>query len=171
MQVLQSFPYDRQAAVDYANQWAYRRNPNYYDFEEIGGDCTNYASQCILAGTGVMNFTQTYGWYYLSLQYRAPAWTGVEFFWNFMTGNQVAGPYGREVSLDETRPGDICQLMLDQNRFQHTPIITQAGFPRELSNTLVAAHSFDVNHRPLDSYDFRKIRYLHIEGYRAVVEQ
>ncbi len=33
--------YNRQAAVDYAQKWAYGRNPNYLDFEEIGGDCTN----------------------------------------------------------------------------------------------------------------------------------
>ena len=48
-------PYDRLEAVIYAHRWAYGRNPAFYDYEEIGGDCTNYASQCIYAGTGVMN--------------------------------------------------------------------------------------------------------------------
>lgn len=40
--------YDRQAAFEYAKNWAFRRNPRYYNFEKIGGDCTNFASQCIL---------------------------------------------------------------------------------------------------------------------------
>ena len=40
-------PYRRQQAVAYAHYWAYRRNPSYYDFEAIGGDCTNFVSQCI----------------------------------------------------------------------------------------------------------------------------
>ena len=48
-------PYDRLEAVSYAHRWAYGRNPAFYDYEEIGGDCTNYASQCIYVGTGVMN--------------------------------------------------------------------------------------------------------------------
>jgi len=36
--------YDREAAVAYAREWALLRNPNYYDFEEIGGDCTKVQS-------------------------------------------------------------------------------------------------------------------------------
>ena len=49
--------YDRSAAVLYAHQWAYGRNPAFYDYENVGGDCTNFASQCVFAGSGVMNFT------------------------------------------------------------------------------------------------------------------
>ena len=51
-------------AVAYARRWAFGRNPDYYDFSRLGGDCTNYASQVLFAGAGVMNFTPTYGWYY-----------------------------------------------------------------------------------------------------------
>ncbi len=47
----------------YAHRWAYGRNPAFYDYEHLGGDCTNFASQCIYAGSGVMNFTPTFGWY------------------------------------------------------------------------------------------------------------
>ena len=51
--------YDRNAVVLYAHQWAYGRNPAFYDYEHLGGDCTNFASQCVFAGSGVMNFTPT----------------------------------------------------------------------------------------------------------------
>ncbi len=61
-------PYNRQAAVAYAHRWAFGRNPAYSNFDGMGGDCTNFASQCLYAGTGIMNFTPTYGWYYLSLK-------------------------------------------------------------------------------------------------------
>ena len=37
--------YDRRAAVLYAHRWAYGRNPAFYDYEGLGGDCTNFASQ------------------------------------------------------------------------------------------------------------------------------
>ena len=70
-------PYDRQAAVEYAHRWAYHRNPDFYNFDELGGDCTNFASQCLYAGAGVMNYTPTFGWYYISADDRSPSWTGV----------------------------------------------------------------------------------------------
>ena len=73
--MLERIPYDRRAAVAYAHQWAYGRNPDFYDYEEIGGDCTNFASQCLYAGTGVMNFDPVYGWFYRDPNDKAPAWT------------------------------------------------------------------------------------------------
>ncbi len=57
-------PYNRVAAVLYAHTWAYRRNPKFYDYSEIGGDCTNFASQCLWAGGGLMDYTPELGWYY-----------------------------------------------------------------------------------------------------------
>ena len=83
-------PYDRRAAVAYAHAWAYGRNPAFYDYEQIGGDCTNFASQCVYAGSGVMNFTQTYGWFYIDANNKSPAWTGVEYFYNFMTRSEAS---------------------------------------------------------------------------------
>lgn len=77
-------PYRRLSAVLYARHWAYGRNPRFYDYEELGGDCTNFASQCIYAGTGVMNDTPIYGWYYIDPDNKAPAWTGVEYLYNFL---------------------------------------------------------------------------------------
>ena len=64
--MLKIIPYDRFAGVSYAHRWAYERNPKYMNFDELGGDCTNFASQCLYAGAGVMNFTPTFGWYYNS---------------------------------------------------------------------------------------------------------
>ncbi len=55
-------PYNRLAAVAYAKRWAMARNPAFYDFSELGGDCTNFVSQCVYAGSLVMNFTPTFGW-------------------------------------------------------------------------------------------------------------
>ena len=85
MTMIQLIPYNRRAAVNYAHEWAFRRNPAFYDFSQLGGDCTNFASQCLYAGVGVMNFTPEFGWYYISAELRAAAWTGVPFFWDFMT--------------------------------------------------------------------------------------
>ena len=55
--------YLRNNVLEYAYKWAYKRNPAYYDYDKIGGDCTNFVSQCIYAGSKIMNFTKTFGWY------------------------------------------------------------------------------------------------------------
>ena len=68
-------PYRRLNAVLYAHRWAYGRDPQFYNYEAIGGDCTNFASQCIYAGTGVMNETPLYGWYYINANNKSPSWT------------------------------------------------------------------------------------------------
>lgn len=156
-------PYDRNAAIAYAHRWAYGRNPAYYNYDELGGDCTNFASQCLFAGTGVMNFTPELGWYYLDANRKSPSWTGVPYFYNFMTRDgRSAGPFGVEAALDQLLPGDFVQLRFRGDRFGHTPIIVEMGAPATLENTLVAAHSQDVDHRPLSTYTYEEIRFLHI---------
>lgn len=162
--------YNRRAAVAYANRWAYFRNPNFLDFSNLGGDCTNFASQCMLAGGAVMNYTPTFGWYYIDADNRAPAWTGVEYLYNFLTQNEGVGPYASDTDIEFMRPGDLVQLWLnnqEQQRFHHTPVITEIrGFVPNINNVYVAAHSQDANCRPLSSYDINQIRFLHIEGIR-----
>ena len=158
-------PYDRAAAVAYAHRWAYRRNPAFYDYEALGGDCTNFASQCLYAGTGVMNFTPEFGWYYRTANDKAPAWTGVEYFYNFLTRSQTTpGPFGAATALEMLMPGDFIQLRLSGSAFGHTPVVVAIGSPATLDNTLVAAHSYDVDYRPLSTYYFEEIRFLHVLG-------
>ena len=163
----QLLPYDRAAAVAYAHTWAYRRNPLYYDFGSIGGDCTNFASQCIYAGAGVMNYTPLYGWFYRSANDRTPSWTGVQYLYDFLTRNMDAGPFASEVSLSRLEPGDVVQLAIDrEDMYQHTPGVVSVESPT-LSGILIAAHSNDADYRPLSTYRIRRLRCLHIEGVRS----
>ena len=67
--------YDRESAAAYARRWALSRNPAFGDFTELGGDCANFASQCLWAGWGRM----TEAWHYRSMEDRTPSWTGVRF--------------------------------------------------------------------------------------------
>ena len=162
-------PYDRDAAVAYAKRWAFSRNPKYYDFSAIGGDCTNYASQCLFAGCGVMNGTPTFGWYYRSVNDRAPAWTGVEFFCRFLLDNAEqgvgsgAGPFAEETGIEKLQLGDFVQLGRQTGDFYHTPVVV--GFSR--GEPLVAAHSYDAFAKPLSAYSFARLRCLHILGART----
>lgn len=156
-------PYDAVRAVEYARRWALRRNPLFTDFTGQGGNCTNFVSQAVLAGSCVMNFTPTFGWYFISSSDRSPSWTGVEFFYNFMVTNNGVGPFMREISRAEVMPGDVIQLANESGDFYHTLMVT--GF--EGQEILVSAQSDDSLDRRLSTYNYASLRFLHPEGVRV----
>ena len=158
-------PYERQRAVDYAKKYAFSQNPIFGNFRGIGGNCTNFVSQSIYAGSCVMNYTPTYGWYYISLDNRAPSWTGVQFFYNFMTTNTGVGPFGKEVGADQLEVGDVIQLGREADGFYHTLLVV--GFDGE--DPLVAAQTDDAYARPLSTYTYDFSRFIKIEGVRVEV--
>lgn len=154
--------YHREAVLLYAKQWALGRNKRYMNYDNFGGDCTNFASQCIFAGSGVMNYKPTYGWYYRSGNDKSPSWTGVEFLYNFLTGNKSVGPYAVEINKEGVMPGDIIQLGKSSGYYHTTVIVKIEGI-----RIYIAAHMEDHYMRPLDSYVYEKARFLHIQGVRS----
>lgn len=161
------YPYNRRLAVEYARKWALMRNPLFFDFTDIGGNCTNFVSQCILAGCCTMNFTKDVGWYYISPEDRAASWTGVKFLYNFLTANRDSGPFGTDSAVNDLQLGDVIQLADEEGNYYHSLIVT--GF--EGPDPLVAAQSYDTFDRLLSSYSFAQLRGVHIFGYRRYSER
>ena len=163
--------YNRERAVAYARRWALDRNPLFFDFTGGGGNCTNFVSQCILAGCCQMNFTPDIGWYYLSPDDRAAAWTGVEFFYNFIIGNAEGigdglGPFGREVRMRQVQVGDVIQLARAGD-FYHTLLV--CGI--DSGDIFVCAHADDALDRRLSTYNFDTLRFIHIDGVRMAIRE
>ena len=159
-------PYIRENALRYANRYALSQNPIFGNFAGIGGNCTNFVSQCIYAGCCKMNYKPTFGWYYISLNERSPSWTGVEYFYNFITTNNDVGPFGKEATSDEVEVGDVIQLGRDGEGYYHTLIII--GF--DGNDTLIAAQTDNALGRALSTYNYDFIRYIKILGVRLEVE-
>jgi hypothetical protein len=155
-------PYLTERAVAYAKKYAFGQNPIFGNFRGIGGNCTNFASQCVLAGSCTMNFAPVYGWYYLSVNRRSASWTGVDFFYNFITTNEGVGPYGTEVDISLVEVGDLIQLKNQEGRFYHTLVVVKI----EENEIYICANSNDALNRPLSSYDYASLRVIHIEGVR-----
>ena len=44
------FSYSAKKAVAYANKYCDKRNKEYHDYSNEGGDCANFVSQCLIAG-------------------------------------------------------------------------------------------------------------------------
>lgn len=154
--------YNREAAAAYAREWAFKRNPRFYDFSSLGGDCTNFASQCIYAGAKIMNYTPVYGWFYKNLNDRTASWTGVEYLYNFLVNNDGAGPFAEETELENLQIGDIVQLGRANGDFYHSPVVVRVS----RGQIYVAAHTYDAYNKPLNSYNFAVARGIHIIGVR-----
>ena len=119
-----------------------------------------------------MDFTPTFGWYYVTADNRAPAWAGVDEFFNFITGAPQfvnaggnTGPRGFNVTdgrvIDR---GDVIQLANDRGEFYHSLLISELTD----NDILVCAHSDDALDRPISTYNFATLRVIHIE--KATIE-
>lgn len=156
--------YNRKKAIEYAKKWAYSRNPKYYNFDSIGGDCTSFISQCIYEGSGIMNYTKDIGWYYNSINDRSPSWSGVDFLYSFLINNKSVGPRGNKVELDKMEIGDIVQLSFDGIKFSHSLIVVNINGVLTLDNIYIASHTYDSYNRRISSYTFKNSRFIHING-------
>ncbi|MCL2810848.1 MAG: amidase domain-containing protein [Clostridia bacterium] len=145
----------------YAREWALKRNPAYLDFESLGGDCTNFASQVLHAGGLAMDRTLIYGWYYTDAYRRTASWTGVEYLYRHLLGLDTDRPRATVVGLESIRPGDIVQLTFTGQRYQHSPVVVavEGTSPQGI---LLAAHTYDAIDRPLSTYDYNGLRPIHI---------
>ena len=155
--------YDRQKAVEYAREWALGANPKFYHFGGIGGDCTNFISQCLLAGGGIMNYDYVNGWYYISVDNRSPSWTSVAYLQKYLLRESGVGPFAKIRNIQDLEIGDLIQLRQNPTHFNHTLIITR----KVGSDIYVCAHSNDALDKALSSYSYVQSLGLHIEGIRT----
>lgn len=153
--------YNRNKVYQYAKKWAYSRNPRYYNYDSIGGDCTNFVSQCIFEGCNEMNYNRSNGWYYINGNNKSPSWTGVEFLYDFLVNNKGEGPRGKEVTINKLDIGDIIQLNFNGSSFSHSLVVIQNAI--NINNTLVAAHTFDTFGKSVEEYSYYNYRCIHIE--------
>ena len=112
-----------------------------------------------------MNYNK-YGWYYRNGNDKSPSWSGVEYLNKFLVQNKGVGPYGEEVGLQFIEKGDIAQLSFDGNTYSQSLIIISTDIKHDLKNTLIATHTQDAYGRSIESYSFRKIRFIKIKGVR-----
>lgn len=157
--------YSRNRAVEYAKKWWNSRNPQFYDFDKLGGDCTNFVSQCLYFG-GIEMLYSPLGWYYNSLNSRSPSWAGVDEFFSFSTNNQnILGVKAKQVLSQNTTGvygidvGDVVQLrFFDEDRFHHTALITKMTN----DGIFITCHTNDALDKPLSYYPIKEIRFLKI---------
>ena len=165
--------YNREAAAQYAMKWALSRNTAYRDYENWGGDCTNFISQCVHAGGITFDHDGNNilkQWYWYSDMNRTPSWTAAEPFYKYIIGNNSSdthnfGIYAEEVDYYDLEVGDIVQLVYEDNLAYHTMIISDVILDGNfLVDYLICQHTYDLLNYPL-SLKVGEKRFIKIFGY------
>ena len=145
-----AYSYNRQAAADYALQYAENRNAAYGDYTNCGGDCTNFVSQSLLAGdwreTGKYIYYSKYAWYYdgTNVPWRSRSWTSATSLYRFMLYTTRAISVG---SADQMDIGDIFQIDFDRDgTWDHSLIVTGEDY----RGLLMSYHTPNTKNEPLE---------------------
>ncbi len=133
------------SASDGSNNYAY--NSEYSNYNPLGGDCANFASQVLLAGgfqkNGTWNYTGGKG---------SRAWVNAQALKNFLVYSGRASVLAKGSYKEiyqyaySLRPGDIVAYV-KKGKVTHVSVVTGAdtkGYP------LVSCHNLDRNRVPWD---------------------
>ncbi len=166
-------PYNREAAVAYADRYYHERNREWYNFTDEGGNCQNYASQSLLAGGIQMDYTGDLQWkcYVTDPEYepeingeetksgRTRSWVGVDYFYNYVLNNEGYGLVGDvNANLYYAQPGDI--IIVGNGSLSHTVIVSKVVD----GHILVNSNSIDMKDYPIEAYTYLNVVLIKILG-------
>ncbi len=173
--------YDRDKAVSYSYDWVSKdaviRNNEFSDYSAYGGNCQNYASQCILAGGVPMDiygdFTEQWKWYGENSNSgeeehgRSGSWTGTEYFYEYCNINTGYGLVAdTSLNIYSAQPGDIIQYVID-GWAHHSVVVTKVIKDENGNVTEILANSNTTERIdfPVTAYGYTNLRLIHIVGY------
>ncbi len=157
---------DRANMRKYQDKYFNTFNPNYANFTNDGGDCTNYASQVLNASSAPQYISSSSGitgssyWYYKNSSNRSSSWTGVNQLRTFLLNNKTKGPSGSISStfaaLDS---GDIIQLGSNDDYYHSIVVYKQGGDPWVTTHTVSYSGYYSSRFSGLSNSK------IHISGY------
>jgi Putative amidase domain len=150
----QSSSLNRQAMIQYANQWWNARNPEYFAYDQ---DCTNYASQLLRAG-GIRfrnafndRYSSSSWWYNKNFLIpgtrQSESWSVAPDLHKFFASSpDVAQPVSKTSDLNV---GDIVQVGNSSGYLYHTMIVTN----KRSSDSMLYLTGHTQNRLQLPVYD------------------
>lgn len=150
--------YNRIKVLDYARRYAITPNKEYPFFEtysnHIGGDCTNFLSQCLIAGGAQMTYSPN-PWYLRKLDYLpyyefTTSWSLAHSLYWFLRGNwenNYLGPKGIKLELlSHLEIGDLIFFEKPNRKIFHGAVITSFSKNNE---PLISQHSHNCLDIPI----------------------
>lgn len=146
-------PYNREAAVQYAQKWALSTNSEFPRMKD--NDCTNFVSQCLLAGGWRMagpidsgNRKSAYFWWYDQSAWffykSSYTWGGAQNLYYFLEVSTRGLLVDSSTQLDR---GDIIQLAFANGHVHHSMIVSG----KTPSDLLLCYHTDDQLNTPLSA--------------------
>lgn len=173
--------YNRQAAVAYAMEWVdplkIKRNPEWYVYDDLGGNCNNFVSQSLFAGGIPMDTTghidSQWKWYDNRINSRqtergrSPSWAGVNEFYKYVNSNTGSGMVATtQANYYDGELGDII-LFGYNGRWKHAVIIT--GIIKDddgrVIDYLINSNTADQILYPVSAYGYYEITLIKIIGF------
>ncbi|MGV8906618.1 MAG: amidase domain-containing protein [Acetobacterium sp.] len=174
--------YSSEKAVDYAMTWVdpvevIRNEDDYSAYDDYGGNCNNFISQCLIAGGIPMDYfgdidTQ-WKWYGETVDLdetnrgRSPAWAGVAEFYTYASENTG---YGLEAMVGDNvfsgSAGDILQYG-NNGEWVHSVIITEVVKDDQgnVLDYLINSNTTDRINYPASAYGYSDLRLIKILGW------
>lgn len=158
--------YDRELAVEYALRYALTPNERYPYF---AADCTNFTSQCLVAGGIPMHYGKTGHhdcWFYENLNLRSSSWAGSKLFRWYMKSKKCRIQW-ESADWFSVEPGDLIQLLRDGEAY-HSLIVTDViDVNGNRSDVLFSCHTLNRRNVSLaETYSMVEKEYYHIKGIR-----
>jgi len=169
--------YNRQAAVQYAQNWVGQRNTKKWPkYDNYGGNCQNFVSQCLYNGGIPMDYTGKYQWKWYGTAVnnskqtrrgRSSSWSGVEDFLTYSrynTGYGLVSKAGADYYTGEI--GDVIHMGTSQ-RWRHTVIITKVmpGGDGKTKDYLIASNTANVVNYPASAFVYCRHALIKIYGW------
>lgn len=164
--------YNRKGAVEYAIRYGKHPNPDYIYYQ--GDDCTNFISQCLQAGGAKNHYHPTHPWWYQNGKTSICWAVAASLYWYIrtMTKENRFGIKAKTVSIkgdglynssiaNLLEIGDVIQYRNNQNRIQHSTIITGFSNSVGIKEALVSQHTFEAVNIPWRK-NFKETIFHHI---------
>ena len=169
--------YDRDKAVSYVKQYVTTRNSDWFKYDDVGGNCQNYASQMLIAGGIPMDYNGDISvqWKHYSSSVvetaeakgRSYSWTGVPYFYRYAKNNTGFGLVAQvDVNYYAGEKGDIAQVGYNGD-YTHTAVIvdTIKDENGNILDLLLNSNTVNMENYPLQGYVYPLKRIIKILGY------
>lgn len=160
-------PYDRAAAYDYLMAYCDERNPRWYAYDDVGGNCMNFGSQVLLAGGIPEDERGDEEWYWDGQNDLDLSWINVGHFYDYCRDNEGYGLVAdTEAGYYTGEVGDVVIVGFAGDH-RHTTVIShvvedEAG---NVVDYLITCNTTNYKDFPVSAYYYTFHRLIKIFGW------
>lgn len=158
--------YDRNAACAYMQTYALQRNPHWGRYDDVGGNCQNFASQVLHAGGIPMDEEGEFCWYWYTHEAQNYAWINVGLFMDYAQNNTGYGlAADSSANYYEGQGGDL--LIMGDGEYDHATVIADVIGDKSgrTVDYLICSNTTNYRNFPASAYYYTSHWLVRIDGW------